>query len=76
MGGDSCRANDCKFPASRCGLDMISDLMGLLLLLTSLAFFIYPSNILIFSVFLKLPLGPIISEKKGELRIILLTLLG
>lgn len=39
MGGDSRRVNDCKFPASRRGLDMINDLMGLLLLLTSLAFF-------------------------------------
>lgn len=42
----------------------------------SLQFFIWPSKILILSVFLKLPLGLIISKKKGELRIILLTLLG
>lgn len=39
-GGDSCRANECNFPASRHGLDMISDLTGLLLFLTSVKFFI------------------------------------
>jgi len=50
---------------------MISDLMGLLLLLTSLAFFhlrfsLTHPNMLILSVFLKLPMGPIIRKKKGN----------
>lgn len=81
MGGDSCRVNDCKFPASRCGLDMISDLIGLLLL-TSLAFFhlsfSFTHPIFQFSqYFLSHPWVLLSAKnKKGELRIILLTLLG
>lgn len=39
MVGDSCHVHDCKFPASWHELNTSSDLMGLLILLTSFEFF-------------------------------------